>query len=84
MSEPTEQVNFNLNLDQDGKFHIHSEQCYVMFRESGAGLAKINRALKPYHHFGNELDEGWNSSVGNPHDICLMREKLQEMRFELL
>lgn len=79
----TENVIFNLNQEPSGKFHIHNESCYVMLKENGAGLAKINRALKPYHHTGKNFEEGF-SAVGDAHQICIIREKLQEMRFDLL
>lgn len=94
MSE-VEQTEFNLNIgccDLDHlhnekchtKFHIHRSSCFVMFKERGAGLSLISRALQPYHHQGFQLEEGFSNSVGNPHEICIIREKLQDMRFELL
>lgn len=76
-----EQVNFNLNTNVEGGFHIHNSTCYVMFRENGAGLALINRALKPYQRPDKF---GFVSSVGDAHEICVIREKLQALRFELL
>lgn len=83
MKPSMEKTTFDLNEDCDSGFHIHTESCYVMFRENAAGLAKIIRALKPYHSkVGSDGD--MLSFVGTPHEICIVREKLQAMRFELL
>lgn len=80
----TEQVNFNENDGCLAPGGIHREYCYVMFPENRAGLAKINRALKSYHHNKRENGDLADSAVGNPHEICIIREKLQNLRFEML
>lgn len=97
----TENCEFDLNYGctefffKDNKmekevkhFHIHYPSCYVMFRENGAGLAKISRALKAYHHdpkhLPDEIDDCTWHIVGDPHEICIIREKLQNLRFQLL
>lgn len=64
--------------------HIHGEECFVMLKENRSGLAKINRALAPYHHFQRKFGDNCDSVVGDPHEICLVREKLQSLRFEIL
>lgn len=79
-----EVTTFGENEGCTQKGHIHSSICYVMFSKNRAGLAKINRALKPYHHLGKEYGDITDSAVGNPHEICLIRERLQALRFELL
>lgn len=78
-----ETVDFDLNVAKDGKFHIHNEECYVMLRKNGVGLALISRALAAYHHYGLAIDDS-KSVVGDPHEICIIREKLQGQRFQLL
>ncbi len=77
-------TTFEENIGCKEKGHIHRPDCYVMFQERGAGLAKINRALAPYHHSGRKWGDLADSSVGDPHEICIIREKLQSLRFELL
>jgi len=79
-----EVTTFRENEGCTQKGHIHRSICYVMFTENGAGLAKINRALKPYHHANRKWGDMTDSAVGDPHEICLIREKLQSLRFDLL
>lgn len=74
----------------DNTSGIHSKQCYVMFAEKQSGLAKINRALRPYHSptiikgkYESAFEAGFTESfVGEPHLICECLERLQYLRFQ--
>lgn len=66
----------SLELDCRGDLlHIHTEECFVMYPENRGGLAKIIRALKPYKE---------QEAVGDPHELCITLEKLQDLRFQIL
>ena len=69
-------TEFNLNPVN----HIHEETCYVCFSETRSGLAAINRALAAYQ----KVNQFGVCFVGDRHEICLIREKLQALRFETL
>lgn len=69
---------------------IHDESCYVMFKNNQSGIAKIIRALKPYHSptilkdkYQSSDEAGFfESKVGEPHLICECLEHLQYLRFQ--
>lgn len=79
-----ETITFDENHGCKMPGHIHRPMCFVMWHENGAGLSKIIRALKPYHHSGKKWGDISDSAVGDPHEICIIREKLQALRFQLL